>query len=111
MLVAQCALSHVSKLDGSLGTRIHEPIAACRVKLSCSNDLSELFHVRWFDVDNVEALVLDVEVPEVNSKIVGADEGLAIAVDGYAINVIGVGVCVGFAWDGSDDSVVMGQAG
>lgn len=110
MLIAKRALSHVSKLDGSLGTRIHEPIAAGRVKLGSCDDLGELFHIRRFNIDNVETLVLNVEVPEVDSKIVGADKGLTIAVDGYAVDVVGVGIRIGFAGYGCDDSIVMGQA-
>jgi hypothetical protein len=51
------------------------------VKLGSSDDLSELFHVRWFDIDNIEALVLNVEIPEVDSEIVGTDKGLAITID------------------------------
>lgn len=108
MLVAQCALSHIGKLDGSLGARVHEPITACWVELSGGDNLSKLFHVRWFDIDNVEALVLNIEVPEVNSEIIGADKGLAIAVDGYTINVVGVGICVGFAGNGSNNGIMMG---
>jgi hypothetical protein len=110
MLVAECALSHVSKLNGSFGAGVHKPIAACRVELGSSDDLSELFHVRWFDIDNVEALVLNVEIPEVNPEVVGADKRLAIAIDGDAIDMIGVGICVGFAGNGCDNGIVMGKA-
>ena len=40
--------------------------------------LSELLHVGGLDVDDVERRVTDAEIPEVDSEIVGRDEGLAI---------------------------------
>lgn len=70
MLVAQCLLPHVCQLDRALAARVHEPVAAYGMEFSCRDDLRELLHVRWLDVDNIEALVLDIEVPEVDSQVV-----------------------------------------
>ncbi len=59
----------------------------------CSRDyFCQLFHVGWFDVHDVETLVLDVEIPKVDSKIVAADESLSITIHRYAIDVVGMGI-------------------
>ena len=63
MLVAQRALAHIGQLNRALGACVHEPIAALRMELSSRNHLCQLLHVSRFDVHDVEALVLDVEVP------------------------------------------------
>ena len=60
MLVAKSTLPHVGQLDCAFRTRVHEPVATLRVELSGSNDLGQFLHVRGFDVDNVEALILDI---------------------------------------------------
>ena len=63
VLIAQSILSHIGQLYGTLRARIHEPVAALRMKFSSGNDFSQLLHVCWLYVDNVEALILNVEVP------------------------------------------------
>jgi hypothetical protein len=107
MLVAQSTLSHISQLDCAFGAGIHEPITAYRVELCSGNDFGQFLHVGGLDVDNVEALVLDVEVPEVDPQIVTANERFAIAVYRYAVDVVGkcVGVCLPRYC--SNDSIVM----
>lgn len=110
MLVAKSALAHVGQLDSSLGAGVHEPVAADRVELGCCDDLGKFLHIGRFDIHNVEALVLDVEVPQVDPEIVTADEGLAIAVHGDAIDMIGVGVRIRSARDGGNDGIMVCQA-
>jgi hypothetical protein len=51
------------------------------MKLGSCDDLGQLLHVCRLDVNNVEALILNVEVPQVNPEIITADEGLAITID------------------------------
>lgn len=80
------------------------------MEFSCSDDFCELLHVGRLDVDNVEALVLDVQVPEIDSQVIATDESLSIAVHRYAVDVIGVCVCVGLSRYGSDHGIVMGEA-
>jgi len=63
MLIAESTFSHVCELDGAFATGVHEPIAALRVKFCGSDDLCKLLHVSRLDIHNVEALVLNVEVP------------------------------------------------
>lgn len=94
MLVAQCALSHVGKLDRPFRAGVHEPIATGRVEFSGRDDFCELFHVRGLDINDVEALVLDVEVPQIDSKIVAANEGLSVAVHRNAVYVVRMSVGV-----------------
>ena len=79
--IAQCALPHVCQLDCALGTCVREPVATDWVELGSGYDFGQLFHVCWLDVDNVEALVLDVQIPKIDSKVVAADESLAVAID------------------------------
>ena len=111
MLIAQGALPHVGQLDGSLGASVHEPVAAHGVELGGRDDLGQLLHVRRLDVDNVEALVLDVEVPQVDAQIVTADECLSVAVHGDAVDVVGVGISICTPRHGGHHGIVMGQPG
>lgn len=81
------------------------------MELSGSDDFGEFFHVRRLDVDDVEALILDVKVPEIDAEVVAADEGLSVAIDGDAVDVVGVGVGVRSPRDSGDNSVVVCKAG
>ena len=65
------------------------------MELGGCDDLGQLLHVRRLDVDDVEALVLDVEVPQVDAQIVAAYEGLAVAVHRDAVDVVCVRIGVG----------------
>lgn len=107
MLVAQRLLSHIGELDGAFTRSVHEPIATLRVELRGRDNFSELLHVCWLDVNNVEALILDVEVPQVYPQVVRADEGLAIAVHRYAVDVVGMCVGVDSSRDSGDNGVMM----
>lgn len=80
------------------------------MKLGRSDDFGQLFHIRWFDIHDVEALVLYVEIPEIDAEIVTAYEGLSITVDRDAVDVVRMGVCVGASRYSGHDSIVMGQA-
>ena len=111
MLVAECTLAHIRQFDGSFGAGVHEPIAALRMEFGSSNDFGELFHVCRFNVHNVETLVLNIEIPQIDAEIVTADEGLTIAVDRDAVDVVGMGVGVSTSRDCSNYGVVMGHAG
>lgn len=109
VLVAQGALSHICQLDGSFRASVHEPVAAQRVELGGSYDLRKLFHVRWFDIHDVETLVLYVQIPKVNSQIITTNESLAVTVYRYAVDVICVCIRVRLAGDGGNNGIVMGQ--
>jgi hypothetical protein len=80
MLITQSALSHVCKLDCAFRACVHEPIAALWMELSSRDHLCQLLHICWFDVNNVEALVLDIQVPQVYPQIIAANEGFAVTV-------------------------------
>lgn len=58
-----------------------------------------------------EALVADVEIPEVDAEVVGGDVGFLVRVDGDGVYVVCVGVGVDFAGDGGDDVVLLLHAG
>lgn len=79
------------------------------MELGGGNDLGQLFHVGGLDVHDVEALVLNVEVPQVDAQIVTAYKCFAVTVDGDAVDVVGVCVGVRSTGLGRDDGVMMGQ--
>ena len=107
MLVTERAFSHVGKLYSPFGACIHKPVAALGVELCRRYDFRKLFHISRFDVNDVEALILYIEVPEIDSKVVTADEGLAVAVDGYTVDVICVSVGVSSSRYGSNHSIMV----
>lgn len=111
MLVTQGALSHISQLDCAFRACIHEPITALRVKFGRSDDFRKLLHVGWLDVDDVEALVLNVQVPQVYSEVVTANKCLTVTIDRNAVDVIGMGIRIGPARYSSNDGVVVRHSG
>lgn len=56
-----------------------------------------------------EALVADVQVPEIDAQVVCRDIGFAIRVDRDRVDVVGMGVGVDFAWHGGDNGIVVSQ--
>lgn len=60
MLIAQSTFPHVCQFYRAFRAGIHEPVAALWMKLRRCYDLRQLLHICRFDVNNVEALVLDV---------------------------------------------------
>ena len=110
MLVAQRTFSHIGELDGTFGARIHEPVAALRVELGCSDDLCQLFHVGGLDVHDVETLILNVQVPEVDAEIITANERLPITVDRDAVYVISMRIGIRPARDGGDYRIMVCHA-
>jgi len=58
-----------------------------------------------------KALIADVEIPEINAKVICGDVGFLVRVDGYRVYVVCVGVGINFAGDGSDDVVLLLHAG
>lgn len=107
MLVAKGSLSHVGQFDGTLGAGVHEPVAAQGVELGSCYHLGQLLHVGWLDVDNVEALVLYIQVPEVDAQIITADKRLPVAVHRNAVDVVGVRICIRPAWHSGHDGIVV----
>ncbi len=65
MLITQSTLSHIGELDCAFGACVHEPVTALRMKLGGGDDLGQFFHVGGLDIYNVEALVLDVKIPQI----------------------------------------------
>lgn len=94
MLITKSAFSHIGQLDGSFGAGIHEPITTLGVKFCSGYYFCQFLHIGRLDIDNVEALVLDVEIPQIDAEIVTADKGLSIAVDRDAVDVISMRICI-----------------
>ena len=80
------------------------------MKLGSSDDLGQFFHVGWLDIHNVKTLVLNIKVPEVDSEIITADEGLAIAVHGNAVDVVCMGIRVCPSRYSGNDCVMVSHA-
>lgn len=81
------------------------------MEFSSCNDFSQFFHVGWLDIDNVETLVLNVEIPEIYSQVITADESLPITIHGDAVDMVRVCVGICSAGYGGNDSVMVGEAG
>lgn len=107
VLIAKSTLPHIGKFDGAFGARIHEPIAALWVELCSRDNFGQLLHVCRLDVNNVEALVLNVQIPQVYPQVVTANKCLSVTVHGYAVDM--VGVCVGVCLPGNsrNDGIMM----
>jgi hypothetical protein len=90
------------------------------VEFSSGNDLCKFLHVYRLDIDNVwpsadcpiyisgrcqltEALITNVEVPQVDSQIIGRDISLLIGIDRYRIDMVCVSIGIYFSRDGSGD--------
>jgi hypothetical protein len=110
MLIAERTFSHVCKLDCAFRACIHEPVAALRVEFGGRDDLCQLLHIGWLDVDDVETLVLNIQIPQVDAQVVTADVSLTVAIDGDAVDMIRVCIGIGPPWDRRDDRIVMCQA-
>lgn len=110
MLITQRTLPHVCQFDGALATGIHEPIAALGMELCCCDDLSQLLHIRRLDVDDVEALILNVEIPKIDPKVITGDECFAVRIYGYAVDMIGMRIGVCSSWDSGHYSIMVGKA-
>ena len=53
-----------------------------------------------------EALITDVEIPQVDSQIVSRDVGLAIRIDRDGVDVVRMCIRVDFSRDGGDDVIL-----
>lgn len=111
MFITQGTLAHVGQLDGTLGAGVHEPVTAGGVEFGGGDDFGEFLHISGFNIDNVKALILNVKVPKVDTKVIAADEGLSVAVDGDTVDVVcmGVGVCP--SGNGGHDGIMVGHPG
>lgn len=110
MLIAKCTFSHICKLDCAFRARIHEPVAALRVEFGGRDNFCELLHVGWLDVDNVEALVLNVQVPKIDAQVVTTDVSLTVAIDGNTVDMVCMCISICPSWDRRDNRIMMCQA-
>lgn len=77
------------------------------MELCGGDDLGQFLHVGGLDVDDIKALVLDVQVPEIDAQVITADESLSIAVDRYAVDMVCMGVCIYPPGHGCDDCLMV----
>ena len=111
VFITQCSLAHVGQLDGALGASVHKPVAAGGVEFGGGDDFGEFLHICGFDVDNVKALILNIKVPKVDTKIIAAYEGFSVTVNGDAVDMVcmGVGICP--SGHSSHDGIMVCHAG
>jgi hypothetical protein len=62
------------------------------------------------DKEPTEALVADVEIPEINTKVVRRDIGLAIRVDRDRVDMVGMGIRIDLSWYCCHDGVMVSQS-
>lgn len=77
------------------------------MEFGCCDNFGEFFHVRGFDINDVEALILYVQVPQIDPEIIAADKSLAVTVDRDAINVIRMCVRISTAGNSRNNGVVV----
>ena len=75
------------------------------------DDLCEFLHIRRLDIDYIEALILDVEVPQIYPEVIATDKCLSITVDRNAVDVVCMRVRVRSTRDSCRDGIVMGKPG
>ena len=63
-------LAHVTQANGALAGGVHKKVALLRVEFGSCDHLSQLFHVSWLDVHNVEGLVSDLHMPEIDTEVI-----------------------------------------
>ena len=80
------------------------------MKLGCGDHLGQFLHIGRLDVDDIEALVLDVEVPQIDTQIITANEGFSVAVDRYAVDVISMRIGIIPSRIGSNNGIMMSKA-
>ena len=110
MLITQGTLSHICEFDCAFRACIHEPIATLRMKFGSGDNLCKFFHIGRLDVDDVEALILYIEVPKVYPEVITANECFSITVDGDAVDVISMCICICPAGHSSDNCIMVGHA-
>jgi len=79
------------------------------VELSRGDDFGQFLHICRLYINDVEALVLDIEIPQIDPEIVTADEGFAIAIDRNAVDVISMGICEGSSRNSGYNRIMMGH--
>ena len=79
------------------------------MEFSSGNHFSEFLHVYRLDIDNVETLVRDIQVPEVDSQVISRDISLSIRVDRYRINMVGMCVLIGLARYSSSNGIMVNK--
>lgn len=77
------------------------------MELGCSYNFCELFHVGRLNINYVKALVLDIEVPEVNTEIVTANKSLSITVYRNAVDMIGMSIGVSAPGYSGDNCIMV----
>ena len=83
LIVAQRRLTHVAQAYDALAAAVDEQVALFRMKLGRRDHLVQLLHVGRLYVDDVEALLGDLEVPQVDAQVVGRHESFLVAVQRY----------------------------
>mmetsp|Transcript_50687 Transcript_50687/g.162253 ORF Transcript_50687/g.162253 Transcript_50687/m.162253 type:complete len:260 (+) Transcript_50687:121-900(+) len=92
MAVAQRRVAHVGQADAPLAAAIRKQAAVARMEVCRGDHLCEVLHIGRLNVHNVEALVADLQVPEVHPQVVRGDVRLVVAVHCDRVDVVDVRV-------------------
>jgi hypothetical protein len=91
-VIAGAGHSQIADLDDAFGGRKDELVVGCRVELRGRDHFRDVLVVLGLQVDDVERLRLVLQVPQVDSQVVGRNEILTVGAGGYAVDVVGVQV-------------------
>lgn len=64
------------------------------MKLRRRNDLFQGFYIRWFQIDNIEALLTSAHVPKVHPQVIRRQEQLPIRTRRDRVDVVSVSIRV-----------------
>ena len=70
MAVAEGSHPHIAEPDEAFTWAVNEVVTVSWVKLSRSDDFSQLLHVGWLDVDYVETLICYIQMPQIDAQII-----------------------------------------
>jgi len=59
-----------------------------------SNHFSQFFHVSWLNVYDIKALVSDILMPDIDSKVIGREKGLLVRVYRNGVYMVSVSISV-----------------
>ena len=109
MVVAQGTITHICEFNGALATGVHEPVAALRMKFGSGDNFGQFLHIGWLYIDDIEALILNVQIPKIYPQVVARYESLTIRVNRNRVDMVGMGISVCPTRDSCDNGVVVGE--
>lgn len=60
---------------------MNKKVTVVGVKGGAGEHLCEVFYIGWFEVQDVEALALAFEVPQIDAQVIGGQKRLLVGVE------------------------------